>query len=538
MAVNNYALNNVERFKFWCQKVLPLVYDDSLSYYEVLCKVVTKVNEVIDNENAQNELLNELNSEVGSLAQAQSEQYEELSRAISQGADAILALQTAVAGKVDKAQSASDNGKVLGIVGGQVTPVPQKSDEIFYANYNVTPFSEIYSAWDDDILVVVSRVNQLGNYEHAVLSDISTTKATFIIPASPSDGSYEKITCDANGWDVETVQYSEGGVFYAEYEVTPFADIEEAISQGKIVLLNLGNASEMTLATLQLYNEGINATFVYAGPYSVSDFNISSDDTWTHATYNYSENDIYEVDIVNPSFSDIESAYQLGKLCIVKLSDYVIPLTFIDDTVAIFALTGCDPDPHIGQLYVHSDDTVTTDDTELMPANVGAVNAGKVLVADSNGDLQPVSNFEVFPVTYGTTTFLEIFNAVSAMKLPVMIYQNDCYVICSLDGSMGADFVCSKAGVIQQCNCGTDDTWSYASSAYVPTAQGVANAGKTMNVNASGNVVASEGLPYRVTAPSAANTNGNIIPVVLGESNDPQTKYDGYLYIIHEESAQ
>jgi hypothetical protein len=32
----------------FCQKVLPLVYDESLSYYEVLCKLTDKMNEVID----------------------------------------------------------------------------------------------------------------------------------------------------------------------------------------------------------------------------------------------------------------------------------------------------------------------------------------------------------------------------------------------------------------------------------------------------------------------------------------------------------
>lgn len=32
-------------FKFWCQKVLPTVYDDSLSYYELLTKVVYYLNE-------------------------------------------------------------------------------------------------------------------------------------------------------------------------------------------------------------------------------------------------------------------------------------------------------------------------------------------------------------------------------------------------------------------------------------------------------------------------------------------------------------
>ena len=40
----------LERFRFWCQKVLPLVYDDSLSYYEVLCKVVDYINQLIEND--------------------------------------------------------------------------------------------------------------------------------------------------------------------------------------------------------------------------------------------------------------------------------------------------------------------------------------------------------------------------------------------------------------------------------------------------------------------------------------------------------
>lgn len=34
-------------FTFWCQKVLPLVYDNSLSYYELLCKVIEYLNNVI-----------------------------------------------------------------------------------------------------------------------------------------------------------------------------------------------------------------------------------------------------------------------------------------------------------------------------------------------------------------------------------------------------------------------------------------------------------------------------------------------------------
>lgn len=35
-------------FRFWCQKILPLVYDDSLSYYELLCKVVDYLNKTME----------------------------------------------------------------------------------------------------------------------------------------------------------------------------------------------------------------------------------------------------------------------------------------------------------------------------------------------------------------------------------------------------------------------------------------------------------------------------------------------------------
>ena len=43
-------MRNMPYFRFWCYKVLPLVYDNSLSYYEILCKVVTYINELIEQD--------------------------------------------------------------------------------------------------------------------------------------------------------------------------------------------------------------------------------------------------------------------------------------------------------------------------------------------------------------------------------------------------------------------------------------------------------------------------------------------------------
>ena len=44
--LGNYK--DLQPFRFWCQKVLPLVYDDSLSYYELLCKVVDYLNKTME----------------------------------------------------------------------------------------------------------------------------------------------------------------------------------------------------------------------------------------------------------------------------------------------------------------------------------------------------------------------------------------------------------------------------------------------------------------------------------------------------------
>ena len=55
---------DLKPFRFWCQKVLPLVYDDSLSYYEILCKVVDYINNMIENQKEFSDELAELKSEL------------------------------------------------------------------------------------------------------------------------------------------------------------------------------------------------------------------------------------------------------------------------------------------------------------------------------------------------------------------------------------------------------------------------------------------------------------------------------------------
>ena len=61
-------MDTLKHFRFWCYKVLPLVYDDSLSYYEILCKVVKYINDLIKQDKV---LGDELASQKAALQEVQ-----------------------------------------------------------------------------------------------------------------------------------------------------------------------------------------------------------------------------------------------------------------------------------------------------------------------------------------------------------------------------------------------------------------------------------------------------------------------------------
>ena len=63
-------MNKRSNFKFWCQTILPLVYDDSLSYYETLCKIVDYANKLNETTNGLIDEVNALNEYVESESKA------------------------------------------------------------------------------------------------------------------------------------------------------------------------------------------------------------------------------------------------------------------------------------------------------------------------------------------------------------------------------------------------------------------------------------------------------------------------------------
>ena len=52
---SGFVGGKIPPLRFWTHKILPLVYEESLSYYEVLCKVAQKLNETIESVNLSTE---------------------------------------------------------------------------------------------------------------------------------------------------------------------------------------------------------------------------------------------------------------------------------------------------------------------------------------------------------------------------------------------------------------------------------------------------------------------------------------------------
>lgn len=81
----------IDNLRYWCHKILPLVYDDSLSYYEVLCKTSAKLNEVIDSTNgllaAWDTYKNDIDKAFGDYTAGLDKKFDDLSAKISRDFD-------------------------------------------------------------------------------------------------------------------------------------------------------------------------------------------------------------------------------------------------------------------------------------------------------------------------------------------------------------------------------------------------------------------------------------------------------------------
>lgn len=101
-------MDELTPFAFWCQKVMPAVLDDSLSFYEVLCKLTAKLNDAIETINGHSELITSMQSEIAALqtlTAQHTQQIADLTKKVQANANNITAINTRTKGLSTKTDS-------------------------------------------------------------------------------------------------------------------------------------------------------------------------------------------------------------------------------------------------------------------------------------------------------------------------------------------------------------------------------------------------------------------------------------------------
>lgn len=104
-------MSELTPFAFWCQKVMPAVLDDSLSFYEVLCKLTAKLNAAIETINGHSELITTMQNEIDALqtlTAQHTQQIADLTKKVQANANNITAINTRTKGLSTKTSSANN----------------------------------------------------------------------------------------------------------------------------------------------------------------------------------------------------------------------------------------------------------------------------------------------------------------------------------------------------------------------------------------------------------------------------------------------
>lgn len=174
---NMESYKNPHYFRFWCQKVLPLVYDDSLSYYELLCKVVNYLNDVIADSDA-------MKTNIGNLLIA----YNELQEYVNHYFDS-LDVQTEINNKLDAMAS---SGELLDIISPTISEdISQWLDE------HITPTSP---AVDSSLTVSGAAADSKTVGDNFIKTVMLKSPGSVLDANNLVTGIYKIITDDLVNW--------------------------------------------------------------------------------------------------------------------------------------------------------------------------------------------------------------------------------------------------------------------------------------------------------------------------------------------------
>lgn len=154
-------------FRFWCQKILPAVYDDSLSYYELLCKVVDYLNKVMEDDIYVVTLVNENEANFNTLQSYVDNYFDNLD------------VQNEINNKLD---AMAEDGSLLAVVAPYIDPIITEYEESL--NVDLTEYKAdinvLLTAQDTEIENFKGSVNTSIAGQNTEISEFKRTVNTSI----------------------------------------------------------------------------------------------------------------------------------------------------------------------------------------------------------------------------------------------------------------------------------------------------------------------------------------------------------------------
>ena len=255
-------ISDLRPFRMWCQKVLPAIYDESLSYYEVLCKVVKYLNDTVSN-------------------------VEILDTNVSRLYDAYILLQDFVNSYFDqnfpelvsaKLDEMAEDGTLTALISVYIDPMfASKSAEIDSAieeqNRTIDEAIEEQNDTIDDLEARMSAfiANHSGLTGETILADLSAS----------ADRWYAK-NSTVQLEDVDTYQYIDFYLYHKGYTHVQRFPVTEVLSQNGVFISHVINettdfpSGDMVLNTFVTVLNVVHKPSIGADVYSLDTSSMSN----------------------------------------------------------------------------------------------------------------------------------------------------------------------------------------------------------------------------------------------------------------------
>lgn len=299
-------MNELTPFAFWCQKVMPAVLDDSLSFYEVLCKLTAKLNDAIETINGHSELITTMQSEIDALqtlTAQHTQQIADLTKKVQANTDKITAINTRTKGLSTKTDSAN-NWFGLNL---------QTDDSYVYRlawSTDAPAASVLQTSRPGSVYYQIGGPQDDWTWAHVQ----NSTKGTQPAFTSISRTIYNQITSDIN--NVESSAAQNAQAIKALQDLTSdhsmaISSLQDSVGRNTQAITDLNNGLSNTNATVAKIESSLETLDTRTKGIST---NVSGDGAWYGITLHTDTNLNYRIAWCNNTTGDMLSTSSLGSV--------------------------------------------------------------------------------------------------------------------------------------------------------------------------------------------------------------------------------